>query len=126
MTIWPAATSTGTPTTSSSTPTSTPPAPSESCHTKYKTLWDKFDIYGVGWDSSSLNGDGGAGSGAGLQQQLKGCSKLTKWKFESLTPGPGQPWDFHASGRLIIGEKKCIEHAMGSAGAPAENCDGSS
>lgn len=109
------------------TPTSTvfSPAPAETCHTHYQGIYDTIDIYGTGWNTAALDGNGGPGSGVGLKNQVKGCGKLTKWTFENLTPDANSPWEFHASGRLPIWTKACLKRAMISAGSPANICSGS-
>ena len=109
-------------------PTSTIPAPTPlaSCHTQWKAVLDSFDIYGYDWDESKLDAGGGYFDGTGLLTQLRGCSAVTRWKFENLTISDTQPYQWHASGQTTVFQKSCIEHAMLSAGAPSDSCSGSS
>jgi hypothetical protein len=99
--------------------------PLESCHTQYKAVLDSFDIYGFAWDEGKLDAGGGYLDGNGLLTQLRGCSAITKWKFQNLTVSDTQPYEWHASGQSTIWQKNCIEHAMLSAGAPSDSCSGS-
>ena len=90
-------------------------------------FFDSFDIYGIGWDPDLLHESDAPGSGNGLLERLRGCSVVTGWTFTDLTSDASSPWQFHASGRTTIWQKKCIGHAMVSAGAPSgSGCSGSS
>jgi hypothetical protein len=51
-----------------------------------------------------------------------GAQMITKWKFENLTVGETQPYEWHASRQTTIYQKKYIGHAMLSAGAPSDSC----
>ncbi|KAK4549128.1 hypothetical protein LTR36_007585 [Oleoguttula mirabilis] len=103
-----------------------PPAP-PACQVDYMGYvgsYDDFRILGVGWDESKLSAGGAPGSG--LHHQLKKCSGLSLWTFLPQTPtGPESPWTFRASGRTTISQKKCIQRAIKSAGAPSGRCSGS-
>ncbi|KAK4985949.1 hypothetical protein LTR66_003456 [Elasticomyces elasticus] len=91
------------------------------CNTHYRWFFDSFEIYGKYWDHSKLDSLGVAGEG--LHKQLKGCSVISKWKFEVYEDQT--EWDFKAQGRTTILQKRCIENAIMSSGAPKGHCYGS-
>ena len=106
-----------------------PPAPVASCKTHYWGVLDSFEIWGTNWDQAKLDGQGSYLSGRGLLQELEGCGDVTKWKFHVYDPQDSSNtghWQWRAQGRTTIWQKRCIEHAMVSGGAPNMiRCSGS-
>ncbi|KAL9634922.1 MAG: hypothetical protein Q9204_002812 [Flavoplaca sp. TL-2023a] len=89
-----------------------------SCDAAYKFLFNGFEIRGRNWPDGKLGS-----KGEGLESELKGCGKLTKWRFE-WTPDDVK-FQWYAKGQLPIGTRNCIGDAARTAGAAGEgNCHG--
>lgn len=112
-----APTTTTTATTTTSKPTATA-KPDDSCKESYKFFYDHFEIHGENFDAKKFGHDG-----SGLKKQIKGCGDLTKWSFKKDT---SSKWQWHATGNLPIGTKKCVGRAVVSAGGSGPGgCKGS-
>ncbi|KAL8881931.1 MAG: hypothetical protein Q9198_000971, partial [Flavoplaca austrocitrina] len=84
-----------------------------SCDVAYKFLFNGFEIRGRNWPDGKLGS-----KGEGLESELKGCGKLTKWKFE-WTPDDVK-FQWYAKGQLPIGTRNCVGDAARTAGAAGE------
>ncbi len=108
------------PTPVAATPTPVAPTPTpvtDSCDVSYKVAFDTYEIRGKNFDEAKLGKDG-----SGLKKQLGGCALIT-FHFEQTPNDPRFTW--YASGRTGATQKKCIGHALESAGGvDVGNCHG--
>ena len=97
-----------------------PNKPLGNCASHYKFLWATFDVYGCGWADSDFGQDPG-----GVLAQLKGCGAVTNWGFEYYDTPASDGTEWHASGRLPIGTRRCVSRAVTSSGGFSAGCGGS-
>ena len=97
-----------------------PNKPLGSCTSRYKFLWDSFDVYGGGWADSDFGQDPG-----GVMAQLRGCGKVTQWRFDYYDTPASDGTEWHASGRLPIWTRRCVGRAVTTSGGFTGGCGGS-